>query len=286
MSLLTPERVPVTVYKWNDLGAPQLDKSPGCMMTIFKACLITGYETKEGAGWTMPFEGTAAGVKVFRPPLSPETDFYLRCSTDTGREMVAQVYLNMTDANTGDLKLQCSTTFKYATARTNPTGKWVLFATTRGFCFFDEMTIQAGSQSSQTGGYFLCGDTAKNSIGDRGVYLKHSGGTWGEYMPSILQSVSNASTDGRLLDVKNDIVVSANPISFFDGRTKKSTNLVVSQLCLMAQTEIWLLPLFTPSIFNKNNYDVIDVGDMEFLNHSTSQDYNSNMYVRTDAWEY
>lgn len=285
MSLLTPVKMPVKVYRWDDAGAPALDKTSGCMMTIFKACLVNGYGTKEGAGWTMPFEDTAAGVKVFRPPLSPETDFYLRVSADTGKQMTAQVYLNMTDANTGDLKLQCATPFKYSVATT--TGKWVLVATDRGLCFFDEMKKQSGTHTNQTGGYFFCGDTAKNSVGDRGVYLRHSGGAWGEFMLGIIDnSGGNEATDGRLLDVKNNSVVNANPVAAFDGKSTKSTNLIASQLYLMAQAEVWLLPFFAPSVFNKNNYDVIDAGDMVFLNHSTSQSNNSNMYVRADFWEY
>ena len=36
MSLLTPERVPVKIYRWDDASAPLLNKTAGCMQNIFK----------------------------------------------------------------------------------------------------------------------------------------------------------------------------------------------------------------------------------------------------------
>ena len=157
MSLLTPERVPVKVYRWDDEGAPVFDKTPNCMATIFKACLVTGYGDKEGAGWTMPFEDTSAGVKVLRPEIGPHTDFYLRLSEDAGTEMAAQVYLNMTDANTGDLKLQCNSAFKYG--GNNTSGKWILIASPRGFWFTNEHAYQTNVSLNKSGSFFYCGHT-------------------------------------------------------------------------------------------------------------------------------
>lgn len=56
MSLRQPKRYPVKFYSWQDTGAPQLSNNDGVIKTILKACLVTGYGDKEGAGWQMPFE--------------------------------------------------------------------------------------------------------------------------------------------------------------------------------------------------------------------------------------
>lgn len=53
MSLLTPVRYPVRHYSWEDADSPQLSDGDGVIKTILKACLITGYGSKEGAGWQL-----------------------------------------------------------------------------------------------------------------------------------------------------------------------------------------------------------------------------------------
>lgn len=56
MSLKQPVQYPVKYYSHADADAPQLADADGVIKTILKACLVTGYGTKEGAGWTALFE--------------------------------------------------------------------------------------------------------------------------------------------------------------------------------------------------------------------------------------
>lgn len=67
MSLLTPVRYPVKYYSWQDIDAPQLSDTDGVIKTILKACLITGYGSKEGAGWQLIEED--GDMMVIRRPL-------------------------------------------------------------------------------------------------------------------------------------------------------------------------------------------------------------------------
>ena len=67
MSLKQPVRYPVKYYSHLDTGAPQLANIDGNIKTIIKACLVTGYGTKEGAGWTALFDD--AFRIVLRRPL-------------------------------------------------------------------------------------------------------------------------------------------------------------------------------------------------------------------------
>lgn len=80
MSFLNPIELPVKIYKSTDARAPQLnlpDKATNDeYLTIFKACLVTGYGEKQAAGWTMedkPGNGgtsnqRAANTAIFKPP--------------------------------------------------------------------------------------------------------------------------------------------------------------------------------------------------------------------------
>lgn len=292
MSLLTPERVPVKVYKWDDVGAPALDKTAGCMMTIFKACLVTGYGTKESAGWTMPFEDTAAGVKVFRPEISPHTDFYLRLFADTGTEMTAQVYLNMTNANTGDLKLQCDGLFTYG--RNNTSSKWVLIATTRGFKFFFESASVYGSGvMNKSGGFLFVGDISGDSIDARAIFLQHSigyGGTEGDHV-GIFKAYGGTYAPAKLLTADGE-VKSLVWTSLFTGYDDITNNVHLSQVNSYVSRSIYVLQgVCTPSaIADTTNYTVVNMLDgnttNQFMAVGVSGFSNEFLYVAIDSWVY
>lgn len=58
---------PVTVYRWDDAGAPQItNRTPAEIIDVLKKCLVDGYGTKTALGWTMPFEDAVNYKVVFR----------------------------------------------------------------------------------------------------------------------------------------------------------------------------------------------------------------------------
>ncbi|WP_137225795.1 hypothetical protein [Shewanella sp. MEBiC00475] len=58
--------LPVTVYRWDDVGAPQLvDRKPSEFIGILKKCLVDGYGTKQPAGWSVAFESASSDQIVF-----------------------------------------------------------------------------------------------------------------------------------------------------------------------------------------------------------------------------
>lgn len=58
--------MPVTIYRSTDAGAPTYPASSlngagaSAVMDIFKACLVDGFGSKPGAGWTIDYEDTTA----------------------------------------------------------------------------------------------------------------------------------------------------------------------------------------------------------------------------------
>lgn len=300
MSLLTPERVPVKVYKWDDVGAPQLDSTVGCVATIIKACLVTGYGTQASAGWTMPFEDTAAGVKVLRPEVSPHTDFYLRLSADTGTKMAAQVYLNMTDANTGDLKLQCGTPFVYADGLTTT---WILIATGRSFWFFCNQTNrEVTGIAGKAGSYLFAGDLLGDDTLGRPVYLKHTGGTLPKgYLSSIFgvynsSSIPNATGSDRYLTgrilLSDGTVNVADIISMGDGFTVKTLDDHIADCIVLSNSRLFTVPgMYSPLGGAKHqNFDTFELitsnGVHNAVNFGTGASSATNTYITTDEWVY
>ncbi|MFB2539130.1 hypothetical protein [Acinetobacter sp. c3-l95] len=285
---INPEKVPVTVYRSDDADAPRLDHSANSIATIFKACLVTGYGSKKGAGWTIPYEDTVKGIRVLRPKISLEHDFYLRLSNDNGKQMTAQVYLDMTEINIGDLKLQCDTPFKYNFGVANT--RWVLIACDRAFVFFSELPNNNGIKTENSGVYFYCGDTSKNTSGDRAIYLKHTGGTWSENdddRSHLFDNQQYSSTIGKLYETKVKRGIATDPVSLFTGSKIVSAKNLLCPSIITSTDEIYFIPLFSASRNTQDNYTVVSDFDRDFIVHSTTS-YQSanNVYVPIDYWEF
>lgn len=288
MSLLTPERVPVKLYKWDDVGAPALDKTAGCMMTIFKACLVTGYGTKVGAGWTMPFEDTATGVKVFRPSVTANTDFYLQLSSDTGKSIIPKVYSSMTSASAGEFKLKCAHPYRYA--EKNNTGKWLIVASARAlWCFTDQ--YYQGSPT-KTGSFFYCGDIRNLAdLGDA-VYLRHTGSEYNDgYYEGLLDTAPNLVPSGVIYNPITDTVAIANPTaSLFNGVNSYAVSQILSPIFILANSNVYrLLGVFAGSKgASNNNFDIVD-GVLEEIQKlvvfGTSGVKDTNFLIATEFWD-
>lgn len=62
---------PVTVYRWDDPGAPQIGTGRASdIINIWHKCLVEGYGTKTPLGWTRPFYDAATQRAIFRNDIS------------------------------------------------------------------------------------------------------------------------------------------------------------------------------------------------------------------------
>lgn len=299
MNLITPERVPVTVYRWDDANAPVLDKTPNCVASIFKACLVTGYGSKQPAGWSMPYEDMTNNIKVFRPSASANKDYYLHVSADTGKQANVKMMADMTDINTGTLLLQCDTPYMYNTGDGGgaATGKWVLIASKRGLWFFTEVNgVSRQTIPNKQGLYFYCGDTCSDNSDAKNLCLTHSGGTIANHYDryGFMRGVNKTDMANpvKIYDVATSISYNANQMALFSGQDNVSNDIYVGQIALTYNSKICLMPAFTPSNNSKNNYTVVSNGGRMFINHATGNFYDTyynyvtdNFYVATDYWE-
>ena len=89
----------VTVYRWDDPGAPVLSNpSAGSLIGVLDACLVDGYTGKTGAGWTKAFSGT--NLAAYRQGAGSMC--YLRVDDGTGSFKVKmRGYESMTGIDTG-----------------------------------------------------------------------------------------------------------------------------------------------------------------------------------------
>lgn len=295
MSLINPVKVPVSVYRWNDANAPKLDKTANCMSSILKACLVTGYGIKQSAGWTLPFEDMQAGIKILRPEIGTEQDFYLRLSADTGQTITSQVYTDMTSTTAGNLKLQCGMPFNYGKGAVS--GKWIVIATSRSFWLLVERNYNGGSPKpvQNSGSWFFCGDVSKNTSGNRAVYLHHSGDTDSDGSNNdILQSTADSgqSLIGKMMDITL-ATSNAYPFAMFDGKTIVTDDLFLSPLYISNNKLLYQLPgVYAPANGVKNdNFAIKNIGygtdSSDFLvMDMNAYNVRTNFYFKLDNWGY
>lgn len=284
----SPTPSPVTVYQSTDPNAPILDRSPNCLAVILKACLVTGYGKKSGAGWTMPFENEQDGIKVFRPKVGAEFDYFVKVANDTGREVSISIHSQMTEIDNGNKLLELATPFKYGIGE--KTGeKWLLVASDRSFVFFYQTANRL--QMDKSGTFLFCGDTAKNTIGQRGVYLHHTGGGWGlqdtdRYNLLSANSNSAGSVASALYLPLADKTVHPQFLSLFNGWHNHSTHALSSPLLLAADNDIYPFFVHLPSNSNAVNGQTIHHASHNFIAHHTSTRELSCVFVPTDNWVY
>ena len=233
----------------------------------------------------MPFEDSQKGIKVFRPPISAEQDFYLRVSQDNGKTMLAQVYTSMSDINTGELKLQLDNVFNYA--KTNNTGKWVMIVSPRGFWFLTEQYYYSGDGSY--GAYFFVGDTAPDTKGQKGVWLAHTSGTDSGVFTGVqdANAASLHTSASKIYLPMLNMVKIASAESWFTGR-KKTDIPILANVALFTNGSCYVLPsIFSTSAGPTNkNGSLLGMDGRSMMAYNTASNELQNHYFATDYWEY
>lgn len=270
--MFLPEKVPVKVYLSTDKDAPRLDRTPNCVATILKACLVTGYGEKEGAGWSLPFEDGAKGVKVLKPADSPHIPFVLKLSGDTGTSIKTEVFSDVEQAQTGNPVLRHSAVFYYGQSHHRSNGRWVVIACDRAFWFFYET---GQGVLNKNGLYMYCGDTAKSTKGERAVALVQS------FQFGI--TIENSSIQGVIL---SKTTANLRPSSYFDGTTSLTYHALLSPTFIKHENEFFGLNVFMASNTKAENYQVLSTHGRDFMCHGHAVHRESNAFVPTDYWEF
>lgn len=164
--------LPVTVYRWDDAGAPQLTNGkPSEIIAILKKCLVEGYGTKAGAGWSVAFENAAAFKIAFRNSTTEASGGFVQFWSVLG-----------TDTNSGDMRFrgaksmtaldvfvdsQVQQQFSIVTT----VDYWVLIATSAGFWFFTAPSLSSPSMSTINRASFFVGDYDAVTANDPGRFV-------------------------------------------------------------------------------------------------------------------
>jgi len=91
----------VRVYRYDDVDAPVLTGATGSVNNLIKACLVTGYGAKAGAGWTEEF--TTTNISAYKMGAAPFSFLKVSDTAAVSSSSYTRLigYNNMTDINTG-----------------------------------------------------------------------------------------------------------------------------------------------------------------------------------------
>ncbi|BFN00352.1 hypothetical protein MOXK02_19100 [Moraxella sp. K02] len=199
MSFLNPISEPVLMYSSTDDQAPKINyaaRAAGDIKTVLKACLVTGYGTKQGAGWSIQNETDFAAE--FISPSVAMSDYSFGV-TDTSTAQTTWYY-NFKGVKTTPAKNNPAKSFYYINASHADNG-WRMLITQRGFLFVELVQHPAIGKLSARLTYF---GAIKSGITDTGginiafINTGHSGLTADQnfytrydYLHIKLESYSN-----------------------------------------------------------------------------------------------
>lgn len=288
------ERVPVTVYRSTDEGAPQLSAAPGSLKTVLKACLTNGYGTKQPLGWEMQYEDGHAAC--WRSKHNRATGAVLSLD-DKGGYGLMQVFQTASAATAGDKPLirysSVYDKFSYF-SQNNKTG-WVLVGHARGFV----LILLSGN--NQTAPYLIFGDYAGLGVSHtENVYVAgvFAGGEDYNYSGRDTYSltydylgtkksigagaVSLADTYGGKYPSPVANGFSASEIYLTEGWSEKSTPLrgLLPGILRIAEEmpDLTAIPVGTV-------YDNLDASGDTYLAFGTRGEPRVNVLVNLTAWE-
>ena len=167
----------INYYRWDDPSAPSLSGESGKLIDLLDACLINGYGSKTGAGWTKVYYDAPNHTAVYRHSTD---DCFIRIDdnqTDHGlNQAVANVrcYKTMSDVDNGTVKTpsdsQISTVYSFirkSNSANTTTEPWILVEN-NGLIYFNTNYNSNTNSAIHTIGkvrYFNPSDTYPYGLG-------------------------------------------------------------------------------------------------------------------------
>lgn len=196
--------LPVTVFSSEDAGAPQLENGkPSSVINILKKCLVEGYGSNTGLGWTVAFEDVAAFKIAFRNSTSDGSGGYFQLESNGGtNNNQNSMWL------TGAKSMSALDTFHDRSYRqwvlfTTSINRWTIVGTNTGFYFFGGRDgIQGAMVTSECPAMFI-GDFISyipNDVGRfttmirAGIGSDAVSGNWSHYLGNFSGGSSLSTT--------------------------------------------------------------------------------------------
>lgn len=276
MSLLTPVRYPAKLYSHTDANAPQLASVDGAIKTILKACLVTGYGDKAGAGWTMLFED-ATRIVLRAPDAQLHELPDIKIENGAGKyRVVSQDNPTAIDDATELASVPLLSRDRYLK------NEWFLVATDVGFVFYYRAGQNDTSDMSTKGVLLYCAllqplDNTQNPVFVVSKYdtVNASNGMAGSFLASIVYSslqFINMRT-GQALSSKQYLTLTNKDVDVACGLFLNN-----QQMMLLVSSTSYVNSIVSKKTLSGRELLKVDV-------RSYFHDSDRMIYIPTDYWE-
>jgi hypothetical protein len=184
----------VNVYRSTDAGAPVANGTVGSLIGLLDACLVNGYDTKAGAGWTKEFSGTNLAAYKNASNMSQA---YYRVDHTVALSPKVVGYEVMTDINTGTGQFPTSNQIPgglvmQTSTSADSTPRWWTIVASQNIAYILINPTSNLVTNTNVGTYCF---GAFNSYMVNDAYNNFISGTGGDYTSSAMgNAVSNISS--------------------------------------------------------------------------------------------
>lgn len=217
----------VTVYKWDDVGAPQIvDGKPSEYMNVLKKCLVDGYGAKTPAGWSVAQEDAITPYLALRNNTASGGSggvFEMSLVTDdaAGSKIEITAFADFINRDSKSRGVQKSRVDRYSSGD-YLLKNWIVFATSKAFILWITMPFRTTHPSHGTYEHvsIWCGDVASFYNNDPATFtlISSKGDTTN-------QSWNNNFAYNVMDTINSNVVLYA-----LDGSTQNSAHSFVSAI--------------------------------------------------------
>lgn len=168
--------LPVTVYRWDDAGAPQLTgRTPSDFIDVLKKVLVYGYGTKVGLGWSIAFEDVVARKIAFRNSTVDGSGGFVQFWCPEGSNTIGSRFSYKSAQGMSGLDnftKPSSLGNIWSTGTQSLVTHWMIVGTTSGFYLFTLLnnTATYDKQGNNSSVVFI-GDIHSNYNNDAGRFM-------------------------------------------------------------------------------------------------------------------
>ncbi len=148
-----------TIYKYDDSNAPVMRGQREALIEVLTACLVDGYGSKQGAGWTRPFINADGTKAAFRNDPTAGSGLFLQVDGTYGgvNQNALMGYEMMTDVDNGSFPFIAESRYIMSSQWGNTTPiPWLLIADHRFFILFIWTTFTTTSIDGQAPAAGIC----------------------------------------------------------------------------------------------------------------------------------
>lgn len=177
--------LPVTVYRWDDAGAPQIANGlPSEIINVLKKCLVEGYGSKAGLGWTKPFEDAATFKVVFRNSTTDGSGGFVQFWAPNGTDTQSTGLRFKAAQSMSALDTWVNAQLQQQMGNHTSADYWVLIGTSTGFWFMTHNSLTSPYSSSIEKFSIFIGDIDAVAANDPGRFVNIMSGSAGDLTSS------------------------------------------------------------------------------------------------------